>query len=130
MNVSHRFSPIVAALLALALALLVGSPGPSAQARPEGPRTNRCGCFEESPGVCKCLRRSRCGCPGECEPLGCEEKRQKDLARRMEQELKKIRDDERERQEPGVGGNDEPASDDGDGDGDGGRDGGNSRKEP
>ena len=128
MNVSHRFSPIVAALLPLALALLVSSPDPSAHARPESPRINRCGCFEESAGVCKCLRRSRCGCPGECEPLGCEEKRQKDLARRMEQELEKIRDDERQREESGPGAKDEPASDDGDGDG--GRDGGNSRKEP
>jgi hypothetical protein len=44
----------------------------------------------------------------------------------MEQELKKIRDDEREWEEPGAGANDEPASDDVDG----GRDGGDSRKEP
>jgi hypothetical protein len=117
--VFYQFSPTTAALLALALALLASSQGPSALARPEGPRINRCGCFEESAGVCKCLRRSRCGCPGECEPLGCEEKRQKDLARRMEQELRKIRDDERERQEPEPGPNDERTADDGDGGQDG-----------
>jgi hypothetical protein len=62
------------------------------QTEVEAPDTNACGCFEESPGVCMCLRKSRCGCPGECEPVGCEEERQKDLARRMEQELKKLRE--------------------------------------
>jgi hypothetical protein len=73
----------------------------------EAPDTNACGCFEETPGVCMCLRKSRCGCPGECEPVGCEEERQKDLARRMEEELKKIRkqEDARPRSEQKQGGN-------------------------
>jgi hypothetical protein len=92
----HSASSTLLALLA-ALSMLGDTWRPSPQARPEKPRVNRCGCYEESPGVCKCRRNSSCGCPGQCEPLGCEEKRQKDLARRMEEELKRIRDDERER---------------------------------
>jgi hypothetical protein len=92
--VSHNF-PRTSAFLLVSLALFSSGAGPvSVQRRSEQTAVNPCGCFEEEPGVCKCLRKSKCGCPGECEPLGCEEKRQKDLSRRMEQELKKIREDD------------------------------------
>ena len=93
---SYSFSPTTF-LLVLTLPLIdtAGRTSP-AQARSDRTAVNKCGCYEESPGVCKCLRKSRCGCPGECEPLGCEEKRQKDLSRRMEEELRKIREEHRD----------------------------------
>jgi hypothetical protein len=75
------------------------TPARSAERQSGQPETNACGCYRDSVGMCVCLRQSRCGCPGVCEPLGCEEQRQKDLARRMEEELKRIRDEERARQE-------------------------------
>jgi hypothetical protein len=54
-----------------------------------------------------CLRKSSCGCPGDCEPIGCERERQRDLARRIEEELKKIRaraaERDRPSREPGPG---------------------------
>jgi hypothetical protein len=78
-----RFAWLLAALL---------TAGTAGASEPESPATNACGCFEQSPGVCACLKVSRCGCPGECEPLGCEDKRQEDLARRMDEELKKIKE--------------------------------------
>jgi hypothetical protein len=98
-------SPTIFALLGFTL-LGTSRPPPSAQADPEPPRVNRCGCYEESAGICKCLRKSACGCPGECEPLGCEQRRQEDLGRRMQEELKKIRDEDRnrnQRREPSTG---------------------------
>jgi hypothetical protein len=94
------------ALLGL-LAGLIGrgvTPARSAARQSGQPETNACGCYRDSVGMCVCLRQSRCGCPGQCEPLGCEEQRQKDLARRMEEELKRIRDEERARQEQRDGG--------------------------
>jgi hypothetical protein len=97
----HQLSSIVPVLLGLLLA----APGPSQRrsgdsSHADQPRVNRCGCYQDGLGVCKCLRKSVCGCPGECEPLGCEEKRQKDLARRMEEELEKIREDQQKRKQP------------------------------
>lgn len=94
------------ALLGL-LAGLIGRgvpPARSADGPPGQPEPNACGCYRDGVGMCVCLRQSRCGCPGACEPLGCEEQRQKDLARRMEEELKRIRDEERARQEQRDGG--------------------------
>jgi hypothetical protein len=50
---------------------------------------NACGCREGSAGLCYCDRNAKCGCPGECEPKGCEEKRDKQLDREIELETKK-----------------------------------------
>jgi hypothetical protein len=118
-TVSHTFLPATLVFL-MSLLLLVSGGILPAQARRGGPAVNGCGCFEESPGVCKCLRKSKCGCPGECEPLGCEEKRQKDLSRRMEKELKKLREDDgdADRRKPARDGSeDENKESDGNGDG-------------
>jgi hypothetical protein len=90
-------------MLLLGMLMLTSAPSRGrafSAAAPEPADINRCGCYEESPGVCKCLRKSGCGCPGQCEPLGCEEKRQKDLAHRMDEELRKIQEDKRNRNQP------------------------------
>ncbi len=57
-------------------------------ADPSGPALNACGCYEDGAGVCHCAKKSQCGCPGTCEPAGCEEKRQKQLAKEAEEELR------------------------------------------
>jgi hypothetical protein len=50
---------------------------------------NACGCHQDSAGYCYCDHKSKCGCPGECEPKGCEEKRTKLLNKEIELETKK-----------------------------------------
>lgn len=58
---------------------------------------NACGCFRDDKGGCKCAKKSKCGCPEECEPVGCEEKRQKAADRTADAELKQIAARERKR---------------------------------
>lgn len=58
---------------------------------------NACGCYLDDKGVCKCAKKSKCGCPEECEPVGCEEKRQKAADRTADAELKQIAAHERKR---------------------------------
>lgn len=50
---------------------------------------NACGCYQNGAGACFCAKKSKCGCPGECEPRGCEEKRQKEIEREVTAETKK-----------------------------------------
>jgi hypothetical protein len=50
---------------------------------------NACGCYRSGAGTCYCDKKAKCGCPGDCEPKGCEEKRQKQLEREIEAETKK-----------------------------------------
>lgn len=60
-------------------------------AAPKG-AANACGCYQEPDGTCKCAKKSKCGCPGECEPAGCEEKRQKAFEKEQQDEIKKQKD--------------------------------------
>ena len=67
----------------LALVLLLG--GGAAVAAP-----NKCGCTRnESNNTCSCAKGAKCGCPGDCEPKGCEEKREQQMKREIEAETKK-----------------------------------------
>ena len=102
-------------LFALAVGLSIGfvaapSPAPAAQQKESGtaqkeaaapapgsPALNKCGCYEDSGGACHCAKKNQCGCPGECEPAGCEEKRQKQLAKETEQELKAQQQEDKKR---------------------------------
>jgi hypothetical protein len=79
--------------LALALALVAptagGKPAQAAQKR----ELNACGCYGD--GItCTCERKAKCGCPGECEPKGCEEARQKQMQKEMEAEIKRAKEQE------------------------------------
>ena len=60
-----------------------------ARAAEPGEVVNACGCRKDSAGLCYCDRKAKCGCPGECEPKGCEEKRAKQLEKEIELETKK-----------------------------------------
>jgi len=63
-------------------ALLVGAGRARAEDR------NKCGCYKDG-ATCYCDKQARCGCPGECEPKGCEEKRNRELEKQIEAETKK-----------------------------------------
>jgi hypothetical protein len=52
-------------------------------------KPNACGCFRDSVGACSCSKKAKCGCPGDCEPKGCEEKRSKQLEKEIEVETRK-----------------------------------------
>jgi hypothetical protein len=58
---------------------------------------NACGCYRDDKGACKCAKKSKCGCPEECEPVGCEEKRQKAADKEADAALKKIEAREKQR---------------------------------
>ena len=67
----------------LALVLLLG--GGAAVAAP-----NKCGCTRnESNNTCSCSKGAKCGCPGDCEPKGCEEKREQQMKKEIDAETKK-----------------------------------------
>jgi hypothetical protein len=63
----------------------------------DSPPLNPCGCYEDSNGLCHCSKKNRCGCPGECEPTGCEDKRRKELEKEAKEELKRQRDEDKKR---------------------------------
>lgn len=56
---------------------------------------NACGCRQGSSGACYCEKKSHCGCPGECEPKGCEEKRAKQLDKEVQEETRKAEESTR-----------------------------------
>lgn len=62
-------------------------------------KTNACGCYQDTAGQCICTRKSKCNCPGECEPKGCEEKRQKEIDREIKEETQKAQAADKKRQE-------------------------------
>jgi hypothetical protein len=60
-----------------------------------GADRNACGCYKTEGGSCYCDKKAKCGCPGECEPKGCEEKRQKDMDKEIREETKRAQSAER-----------------------------------
>ncbi|HLK90885.1 MAG TPA: hypothetical protein VKZ18_13390 [Polyangia bacterium] len=71
----------------LALVVLAAVVVPRTAASEE--EQNRCGCYRDGAGACFCSKKATCGCPGDCEPRGCEEKRDKDLQREIQAETRK-----------------------------------------
>lgn len=63
-----------------------------AQKRP----VNACGCSGEGDS-CICQKSAKCGCPGECEPKGCEAERQKQLQKEIDAETKRAKEEEKVR---------------------------------
>jgi hypothetical protein len=78
---------------ALVLAAVTGLPrAPVALAAGE---RNACGCYQDEAGSCYCDKKAKCGCPGQCEPKGCEEQRQKQIEKEMQAEIKRAQDSAR-----------------------------------
>jgi hypothetical protein len=67
----------------------------AAPARAQSP--NACGCYSDAQGACHCTKPSKCGCPDECEPIGCEKKRLAEANREAEKELRRISAREKDR---------------------------------
>jgi hypothetical protein len=52
---------------------------------------NACGCYHDESGACKCVnKKAKCACPGDCEPVACTAKREKEASREADATLKKI----------------------------------------
>jgi len=70
--------------------------GSPPKAVPAGVTVNACGCYRTESGACFCGdKNGACQCPGDCEPLACEQKRSKEIQREVAAETKKAQDDER-----------------------------------
>ena len=52
------------------------------------PARNNCGCYKDG-ATCFCDKKAKCGCPGDCEPKGCEEKRSAQMKKEVDAETKK-----------------------------------------
>ena len=73
------------------LALVLSLGGGIATAAP-----NKCGCTRnESNNTCSCAKSAKCGCPGDCEPKGCEEKREAQMKKEIDAETKKAAEADR-----------------------------------
>jgi hypothetical protein len=80
--------------------LLGAAPGEAnAAGIPPGAKLNACGCYQAPSGACFCGKKTKCVCPGECEPKGCEEKRVKELEKEIAAETKRAQEAERKQQE-------------------------------
>jgi hypothetical protein len=52
---------------------------------------NACGCYREPNGECKCnAHKAKCVCPGDCEPVSCAAKREKDASKEAAATLARI----------------------------------------
>ena len=67
--------------------------------RAQDRKPNACGCYQKLDGTCVCGRPSKCGCPEQCEPKGCEEKRAKELDKEIQAETKKAEEADKKRRE-------------------------------
>ena len=67
---------------------------------PAGVTLNACGCYRTEVGACFCGdRNGACLCPGDCEPMMCEQRRAKEIDREVAAETKKAQDEEKRRQD-------------------------------
>ena len=62
-----------------------------------GQTPNACGCYRDDAGACRCTKQSKCGCPEECEPVGCEARRQRQAEREANAALKRIAAEEKKK---------------------------------
>jgi hypothetical protein len=104
-----RMAPPV---LALVLLLLGGGSASAA---------NKCGCTRnESNNSCSCSKGAKCGCPGDCEPKGCEEKREAQMKKEIDAETKKAAEADRKHKASAGGETKTVSTRSGKGDGDNG----------
>jgi hypothetical protein len=81
--------------MAVGLAALISLSGGRADAEAT---PNKCGCYKDTAGTCFCAKKGKCGCPGECEPKGCEEQRDKEIQKEIDAETKKAEASQNTRQ--------------------------------
>lgn len=70
------------------------------KAVPAGVTLNACGCYRTDAGACFCGdKNGACSCPGDCEPMACEQKRAKEIQREVAAETKRAQDEEKRHQD-------------------------------
>src|SRR4051794_22380600 len=74
-----------------------GADKPSAA--PPGATLNACGCYAKGNGCVCTNKKAKCECPGECEPAGCDEKRNKELEKEYSDAVKHAQDEDKKREE-------------------------------
>jgi len=92
---------VLVQVLSLLFAYTLGSAAaaPRPTAGPNGEKLNGCGCYQDQAGNCQCTnKKAKCVCPGECEPVGCEEKRSKAMEKEADKELKKQKQIEKDKE--------------------------------
>ncbi len=83
----------------LGLSAPVGAAGKAEEKGPGGEKLNACGCYRDNAGNCRCTKKkAKCVCSGDCEPIGCEEKRQKEMEKEAQAELKRIKEQEKKKE--------------------------------
>ena len=71
----------------------------SAAPVPPGATPNACGCYRKGNGCVCTSKKGKCECPGECEPIGCEEKRNKEMEKEEADAVRRAQEDEKRREE-------------------------------
>ena len=66
---------------------------------PPGVTLNACGCYAKGDGCVCTNKKAQCACPGECEPAGCDEKRNKALEKEYSDAVKHAQDEDKKREE-------------------------------
>ena len=94
----NQLSQVLRPLTVLGLVAFMTGGSPTT-ARGAEHKTNACGCYQTTAGECICTKKGPCDCPGECEPKGCDEKRQKALEKEVKEETKKAEAAEKKRQQ-------------------------------
>jgi hypothetical protein len=93
--------------LSFVLAIVVAVLGSGVRAE----QRNKCGCYKDDGGTCYCDKKAKCGCPGECEPKGCEEARERELQKQIDAETKKAEESGHHKRSGDENGDNGPAPD-------------------
>ncbi len=64
-----------------------------------GETPNACGCYKKGNGCVCTSKKGKCACPGECEPVGCEEKRNAEMEKEADDAVKRAQADDKKREE-------------------------------
>jgi hypothetical protein len=107
--IGRLFAGLAFGALLLGSAATLGKDKPKAPAAggartkgPNGEEINPCGCYRDAKDACVCTdRKAKCEYPGDCEPVGCSEKRDKEIEKEMEAEVKRAQEDEKRREAEG-----------------------------
>ncbi len=84
-----------ALLFSVCVGFFLGLAAPGSAVAADPP--NACGCFRDDTGACQCAKKGKCVCPGECEPVGCEAKREKQAEKDADAALKRINEREKKK---------------------------------
>src|SRR6185503_1260673 len=73
--------------------------GDKPSAAPPGVTLNACGCYPKGDSCVCTNKKAKCECPGECEPAGCAQKRDKEAAKEYDDAVRGAQDAEKKRED-------------------------------